>query len=443
MEHRWIRSNGRSERCNPHTINPYPESEEGKLSMAVTITKQAEAYLEALAKALEIPSARYEQAEKSYKSLGEWLHRDSSSVRDHDPDIFVQGSFRLGTVIRPMSDDEEYDVDCACSLTNLSKSDLSQRDLKGMLGKEIKLYRDSKGIKKPVHEGRRCWRLEYADGAQFHMDIVPCIPNSEDQRLMLEARSLDTTYADTAIAITDNEAASYDVITDEWPRSNPRGYAEWFKSRMGDVFLRGRQQIFEEMRAEGVTASVEDIPTYRVRTPLQSAIMILKRHRDTMFAGDPTDKPISIIISSLAAHAYQGEETIGHALLSILSRMEDAIGHDGTKYVIKNPTDALENFADKWGEHPERAEAFFEWLQQAQEDFSATSRLVEHRRMSMVLADRMGRDLTDQASDTVLHPTRPGSPSLVKAAGVATAASAPSVSFADAPRTPKKPEGFA
>lgn len=309
----------------------------------VTITKQAEQYLEALAKALEIPPTRYEQAEKSYKSLGDWLHREGSSVRDYDPDVFVQGSFRLGTVIKPQSDDEEYDVDCACSLTTLDKSDLSQATLKDLVGREIKLYRKNKGITKEVHEGRRCWRLEYADGAQFHMDIVPCLPNGEDQRRLLEARSLDADFADTAIAITDNEVADYHTITDDWPRSNPRGYAEWFKSRMGDVFVRRRQQVLNEMRAEGVTASIEDIPTYRVRTPLQSAIMILKRHRDTMFAEDPTDKPISIIISSLAAHAYNGEETIGYALLSILSRMEDAIEHDGEKYIIRNPTDALEN----------------------------------------------------------------------------------------------------
>ena len=51
------------------------------LGMAVTVTKQAEAYLEALAKALEIPPARYDQAERSYKSLGEWLHRDESNVK--------------------------------------------------------------------------------------------------------------------------------------------------------------------------------------------------------------------------------------------------------------------------------------------------------------------------------------------------------------------------
>lgn len=412
--------------------------------MSITITNQAEAYLEALAKALEIPRSRYEQAEKSYKSFGEWLHRDESTVRGLGPDVFVQGSFRLGTVIKPQSNEEEYDVDCACALTDLDKSKLTQADLKKLLGEEIMLYRKSKGMSKDVHEGRRCWRLEYSDGAQFHMDIVPSIPNGHDARRILETSNLDARFADTAIAITDNEVLpQYHILTDDWPRSNPRGYAEWFKSRMGDVFKRRREQVLNEMRAEGVTASVEDIPTYRVRTPLQSAIMILKRHRDTMFADDTTDKPISIIIATLAAHAYSGEETIGLALLSILSRMENAIEHDGQKYIIKNPTDALENFADKWEKQPERARAFYAWLEEARSDFAAASRLVEHRRMAVVLADRMGSDLTNQASDRILQSTRPNGTGLLGAASAASATQAPNVAFADEPRNPKKPDGFA
>lgn len=409
----------------------------------VTTTKQAEQYLEALAKVLEIPRSRYEQAEKSYKSLGEWLHREESAVRAYAPDVFVQGSFRLGTVIKPQSDEEEYDVDCACSLTTLEKTDLSQADLKELMGGEIKLYRKNKGITKPVHEGQRCWRLDYADGAQFHMDIVPCLPNGSDQRRLLEARNLDASFADTAIAITDNEVPGYHEITDDWPRSNPRGYAEWFKSRMGDVFIRRRAQVLNEMRAEGVTASIEDIPTYRVRTPLQSSIMILKCHRDTMFAGDPAHKPISIIITSLAAHAYNGEESIGYALLSILSRMEAAIEHDGEKYIIRNPTDALENFADKWERYPERAEAFFKWLEQARADFAAAGKLVEHRRMSSVLASHLGRDITDRAADEALQATGSGRSRLLHTATAASAAAPTNVSFADSPRVPKKPDGFA
>lgn len=96
--------------------------------MTITITKQAENYLEALAKALEIPRSRYEQAERSYKSLGDWLHREESTVVDLNPDVFVQGSFRLGTVIKPQSEYEEYDIDCACTLSLLDKTKLTQKN---------------------------------------------------------------------------------------------------------------------------------------------------------------------------------------------------------------------------------------------------------------------------------------------------------------------------
>ena len=46
------------------------------------------------------------------------------------------------------------------------------------------------------------------------------------------------------------------------------------------------RKTFEARRhamALEVQSSIEDIPEYKVRTPLQSAIQILKRHRDMMF----------------------------------------------------------------------------------------------------------------------------------------------------------------
>jgi len=416
--------------------------------MAVDITEQADQYLDKLVKALEIPPSRYEQAERSYKSLGEWLHREESKVSDHIPEVFVQGSFKLGTAIRPNSSDEEYDIDCACSLKGLTKSDLSQAELKELVGHEIKLYRKSKGITKEVHSGQRCWRLEYSDGAQFHMDIVPCLPNGTSQRQLLEAKGLDTTFADTAIAITDNEVAEYPYITDEWPRSNPKGYALWFQSRMGDIFERRRRQILNEIREKEVNASVEDIPIYRVRTPLQAAIMILKHHRDMMFTDDPKanpkDKPISIIISTLAAHAYRGEETVGDALLSILDRMEDAIQHDGKKYVIQNPTDPLENFADKWEKHPERAKAFKYWLDQARKDFSSAASHAEYGEISTILEHRFGPDLIGVVNKQLGNIPNPQRGTLLRSATTASTTVPPSVSFADSEaRIPKKPDGFA
>lgn len=47
--------------------------------------------------------------------------------------------------------------------------------------------------------------------------------------------------------------------------------------------------------------------------------MILKRHRDGMFASRYDERPISVIITTLAAHAYNGEEKIADALYSILA----------------------------------------------------------------------------------------------------------------------------
>lgn len=79
-----------------------------------SLTRESEEFLEDLAEELSVPPGRYEQAERSYNSLGEWLLRDASSVRQYGPKVYVQGSFRLGTTIRPSNDAEEYDIDSVC-----------------------------------------------------------------------------------------------------------------------------------------------------------------------------------------------------------------------------------------------------------------------------------------------------------------------------------------
>ena len=52
--------------------------------------------IEKLAEELAVPQDRFDQAERRYKDLGEFLHRDESKVRDYDPDVYIQGSFALG-----------------------------------------------------------------------------------------------------------------------------------------------------------------------------------------------------------------------------------------------------------------------------------------------------------------------------------------------------------
>ena len=118
------------------------------------------------------------------------------------------------------------------------------------------------------------------------------------------------TTADNAIAITDRDDPNFRQLTEDWPHSNPKGYANWFRSKMREVFDARRRALALEARA-----SVEDIPEHRVRTPLQSAIQILKHHRDVMFSERVDDKPISIILTTLAAHAYRARaDNFGRAL---------------------------------------------------------------------------------------------------------------------------------
>lgn len=356
----------------------------------ITVPKHIEELLEDLAESLQIPPSRYEAAERSYKSVGDWLHRDASSLRHADPQVYVQGSFRLGTTIRPISEAEDYDIDLVCELS-LSKSRLTQAQLKVALGRELAAYAEAHSLDEP-EEGRRCWTLNYADSAQFHLDTLAAIPDAARKRLLLEQRGLSTEWSETAIAITDHEHPRFHQLTEDWPHSNPKGYSNWFRSRMAVVFDARRRMLAMEARA-----SVEDIPEYKVRTPLQHAIQILKRHRDMMFVDRADDKPISIILTTLSAHAYQQETTIAGALYSILQRMDTFIEDRSGVAWITNPTDPAENFADRWQKHPERRRAFYEWLEQARADFQNAAVALTRDAAVAGLKPRVGKRLVEAA----------------------------------------------
>jgi len=349
-------------------------------------TREFEQFLEDLEAELEIPPSRYEAAETSYRSVGDWLGRPQSKLQPYDPTVYSQGSFRLGTAIKPLNLSDEYDVDAICEVRLLEKSRITQARLKELLGEELALYVADRGMKKPATDRPRCWTLHYADEAQFHLDVTPAIPQSQSGRRLLAAAGVPLAFLQTAIAITDKDHDDFRLISEDWPRSNPKAYCEWFRSRMAIVLAR-RKATMGRTRAE-----VEAIPDYKIRTPLQSAIKLLKRHRDIMFSGNPTDAPISIIITTLAAHAYQGEETVTAALLRLLSDMRAYIlpDHRSGNLLIRYPTDPGENFADKWQKHPERADAFFEWLDRARQDFASVYKSSDRREIARVMSRSFG-----------------------------------------------------
>jgi hypothetical protein len=330
-----------------------------------------EEILKAIVAAVELPDSAYEKAKERYEDLGEWLGHPSSNVSKYSPHILPQGSFRIATAIRPLSEKEEYDLDISCRLeTGLTMGNTAQADLRSMVKKDIEAYRKERGIQAPLGEKHRCLRLEYQDHLSFHMDIVPCIPDSQESRVLLEkafsqraySASLIQQVSSMASRITDDRSSNYRIISGSWLKSNPEGYARWFEERMlSQRLLKSYQE----------RAQIDALPNYRRRAPLQRAIQVLKRHRDWMFKDMPDSKPISMIITTLAAKAYNGEEDLESTLLSVLTGMEGVVNQ--MKPRLPNPVNPEEDFADKWDD-PKYAtlrleENFKKWILQAKADF--------------------------------------------------------------------------
>lgn len=320
-----------------------------------------------IADSLEISETTMQLATKRYKNLGEWLDRDESTIKKYEPKIYPQGSIKLGTAIKPINPEDNYDIDAVCVLKNITKDEYSQKNVKDLIGVEIKAYVSANNFKKDASDGKRCWTIEYADTEQFHMDILPAIPDKDGMIEIFESFNISSEqriFVEDALSITDNTHKGYEDLNVQWPKSNPKGYYEWFK-----IQKKIRQVTKSTDGMILASESVEEIPSEDVITPLQQVIMILKRHRDIMFDDSKINeyKPISIIITTLSAKAYQGEDNLFDALETILKNIQ-VIRKDG-KYYIPNPVNPLENFADKWEHEPLLSEYFFKWLKQVKDDF--------------------------------------------------------------------------
>lgn len=320
--------------------------------------------LNQLADEIDITDSQHGAIKRAYNSVADWLNQQDTKIARHDIDIFPQGSLMYGTAIKPIEEDD-YDVDLVCKFTK-GTSGLSPAYVKQSVGERIS---ESLTYKRLLEkEGRRCWTLQYSDSLNFHMDILPAIPFHEEYRSNTKFNaiyeSMNTARYFALLATDKNkETQEYSFIP-----TNPRGYAEWFRSR---IHFNRSQSAYE---------SIERLPEYPYKTVLQKSIQLLKRHRDVFFRDhDEHIKPISMIITTLVAKCYNGETEIYDFICKALSQMSSYIERDNTgKYVIKNPVMPLENFADKWAEKPNKAEAFFNWVKQATEDFKNLAQITSY-----------------------------------------------------------------
>lgn len=366
--------------------------------------KELNELLEELANNLDITETEDAAIRESYKAVGEFLAEEDTLLDKYDVEIFPQGSYNLGTIIRPVMEGDDLDIDLVCELKS-KEPNWTQYDIKQQVGnrlKESKRYRELLD-----EEGRRCWTLLYRDNAttttqKYHMDILPSIVDKNYKtivREMFAAKELsESEYDKAAIRITDNESSDYKTspLPLTWLKSNPFGYARWFELQQekGQVGLR----LF-------ANEDVKPLPAKRkAKTTLQRVVQLLKRHRDIHYAGDD-DKPISIIITTLAARAYDGEKDLVLAFRNVVAKMRNYIEtrmEDGKEIKwVPNPVNKQENFADKWPEAPRKQRLFYEWLDKleanTQNMVSSSDRLLLERHFS----DSFGKDISQKTFATL------------------------------------------
>ncbi|MEP2025435.1 MAG: nucleotidyltransferase [Reichenbachiella sp.] len=333
--------------------------------------KEFNEILDLLGETLDITKSQFEAAVKSYNAVGSWLSRPESLLAPYKPEILTQGSFLLGTMIQNINPNDDIDIDLVCQLIG-KRADWTQYDVKKIVGDELKKH----GIYNKlldIPDGRRCWTLEYRKASndekeKYHMDILPSIVSHGYELLIEKAYSFNgfQDVDELAIRITDKQRDDYfsEVMHDQWLKSNPFGYGKWFFDQAKLSFS----------KAILLSESVKPVPEFKSKKlPLQRIVQILKRHRDMMFSGDD-NKPISIIITTLAAKAYNKESDVFTGLINAVRNMSSYIGeryspeHGRIIKWIENPVNPEENFADKWPEHPEREKNYYKWQYQLEQD---------------------------------------------------------------------------
>lgn len=286
-------------------------------------------------KLLDVPPAMQAAAEQIYDEVGLWLgdHLDS----DAHWHVYPQGSGRLGTAVRP-SENEDFDLD-AVAECNVKKDDITKIELKGCLGDGLQSYveehKDDDKRPTECEEGRRCWTL-VGDDLEFHIDFLPAIPDED--------------APPTGILLPDRDLF-------KWQHSNPIAYADWFHERSYAEFVSLRTAL-----AKSLQVSIDDIPAWQVKTTLQQAVQVMKLHRNHFFENNLDERPPSILVTTLAGHAYRGQKLLFDAVMDMVSLMPQYIDKEEGKYVVRNPVQPEENFADRWS-NPARARKFFQWLE--------------------------------------------------------------------------------
>ena len=317
--------------------------------------KQWEDLIGNLLHKLELSTKDRAEAELAYNALGQSIAR-KLGIPMHDVDVFPQGSMRTQTTINQRHP-TKFDLDIVVKLTGPGYNQMDSETMFNLFGDALKGNESETGTPEPK---RRCWRLQYPNKS-FYFDVTPAVEG--------------TSYAAGAhLRVRDQKRG--------WAPTNPKEFADWFceSANLRFIFTRSVQ------RSVVVADSIQRLPQEPVGLDdiLRRTVQLIKLHRDHMYwHADDNRKdaqPISVIIVTLATHAYtdlwQNQKSDFSSpievALTLVEAMPNYINKDGTSYSVPNPKLISENFADRWNDdNGVRADEFKKWHAQLEKDLES------------------------------------------------------------------------
>ncbi|MGE9313214.1 nucleotidyltransferase [Niabella sp. CJ426] len=282
---------------------------------------QREELLARIAQELQLDKTRLDRMESAYHAIAELLRNDEDFFDGLVIEVYAQGSKRIGTTVKPINN-EDFDLDTVLHIYDPYYNHSSEQIYNAL----VRALEKDAYYKSIMQKKKRCVRLNYK--GDFHIDILPaCMPNvNEKEVIMIPEKALKS-----------------------WSSGNPKGFANWFITIANSV----SQSMLRKFSTVLLEAQIETEPLPEelyLKTPLQRAVQLLKRYRDIYFQNKDY-RVSSVVITTLAAQFYQGENSIFEAIDNIVLRIKAEYSESlnkGYRFKVLNPVNKEEDFTDSW-----------------------------------------------------------------------------------------------
>lgn len=351
---------------------------------------------------LDLSPTMEKNARDKYAALARYL--DEKGL---ESDFYPQGSFLIGTTIRPYRNGKNHDYDLdVLAILKRKKDETDAKSVKGDVGNCIK----ESGIysKKLSKEDRNCWTLKYAevsDEVGFSLDVVPSVDESIEIKNEIMSSGVNYSRVEKTVAITDKENNGY-----KWLTSNPLGFGEWFleisnKHLTPNMMTEQYRGLPDDIKI--IFASAKKIPTYYYRSNLQKAVQFIKRHRDIYYdrSNLRNDKPSSILVTALVADCVK--DITGLSVSDIVDAFVIGFKNKNISIMkegkILNPVDLSENLIERYTES--RRNNMDKWVS-VLADFM---HIDDERRFKQTIHNDINTSIYAEAfgSSTIIKPTKP------------------------------------